>query len=55
MGQVLRQLLFVLIAFAIAIAMNYFTMALKVSHLVGDNQSLIHWEDRIFTGRWKRI
>ena len=45
-----------LVAFlALSFLVNYAIMSLKMFDLVRESQTLIPWEDRVFTGRWERI
>jgi hypothetical protein len=50
-----RTIYLVLGALAACFLVNYGMMTLKLLDLVGENQTLIPWEDQILTGRWKRI
>jgi GT2 family glycosyltransferase len=45
----------VLAAIVLGFIVNYAIMGVKLFDIVGEHNSLIPWEDRIFIGRWERI
>jgi hypothetical protein len=45
----------VYVGLVLAIGMNYLVVAAKMFDLVGENASMIPWEDRILSGPLERI
>jgi hypothetical protein len=52
-GPVARRVL--VTAILLGFIANYLVLAVKLFDLVGENDSLIRWEDRVFIGSWERI